>query len=190
MLPNVLRAGLQSSTIMCSADVVTQIFVEGHSLDAIKQIDNQHSTDQLSPTKPFDIQRSFRWAVAGLTLHGPYFFLGFSRIDQYFGAATHFSTVMKKTAAAQFILFPPYLVALFSYMGFMEGCSDIAKKVHDRVPEAFMGGCVFWPIANTINFSLVPGSMRVPYLALSAGLWNGYLSWANNRGNELSISSR
>lgn len=179
MIPSVVRAGLQSSTIMCSADAVTQIFVEGHRLP-----DNNNSVDTGKNETPFDLERSLRWAIAGLTLHGPYFFLGFSRIDRHFGAATHLSTVMKKTAAAQFILFPPYLVALFSYMGMMERNPDIIQKVKERVPEAFLGGCVFWPVANTINFSMVPGTMRVPYLALSAGLWNGYLSWANNRGNE------
>lgn len=159
-LPKVVRAGLQSGLIMCAADAFTQTAIE------------QHNTE-------LDVARSGRWAIAGLTLHGPYFFTGFQRIDGYFGAATSLPTVLRKTAVAQFILFPPYLVALFSYMGWMEGASNIAEKVKHRVPEAFVGGCVFWPVANGVNFAVVPASLRVPYLALSAGAWNSYLSWTN-----------
>jgi len=170
MLQNkVLRAGLQSGSIMCAADALTQVFIEGKGDDTA-----------------FDPIRTLRWTVAGLTLHGPYFYLGFSKVDRYFGAATSLAVVMKKTAAAQFILFPPYLVALFGYMGLMEGHDDIPRKIRQRVPEAFLGGCIFWPVANGINFALVPSSLRVPYLATSAGLWNSYLSWANARGSNKS----
>ena len=128
-----------------------------------------------------DLKRSTRWAVAGLTLHGPYFFFGFRKVDKYFGAVTSMVTVAKKTAAAQFILFPPYLVALFGYMGAMEGITDIGGKIRQKVPEAFMGGCVYWPVANGLNFAFCPPYLRVPYLAFSAGVWNSYLSWANAR---------
>ena len=165
----VLRAGLQSGSIMCVADAMTQMVIEGKLLS-------------VSNNNAFDPVRTLRWGIAGLTLHGPYFFLGFRRVDRYFGAATSMSIVLQKTAVAQFILFPPYLVALFSYMGFMEGSEDIPTKVRHRVPEAFLGGCVFWPVANGVNFAMVPSTLRVPYLALSAGVWNSYLSWANARG--------
>jgi protein Mpv17 len=151
---------------MCFADIGTQLGIEG------KQFNDSS----------YDAYRTLRWTVAGTTLHGPYFFVGFSKLDKYFGAATSISIVAKKTAVAQFVLFPPYLVALFGYMGLMEGYDDIPKKMRERVPEAFVSGCIFWPVANGINFALVPPTLRVPYLATSAGLWNCYLSWANARG--------
>lgn len=173
-LSKVLQAGIQSGSIMTVADIVTQIGIERKSFEEL------HSSKQ----NVYDPHRTLRWAVAGLTLHGPYFFVGFSKVDAYFGAATSLSTVIKKTAAAQFVLFPPYLCLLFSYMGLMEGHATrtISQKVRERVPEAFVGGCVFWPFANGINFALIPSSLRVPYLASSAGMWNCYLSWANARG--------
>ena len=66
-------------------------------------------------------------------------------------------------------------------MGLMEGMSsaDIACKVQDRVPKAFMSGCIFWPVANLFNFSVVPVRWRVVYLASVGALWNGYLSYLN-----------
>jgi hypothetical protein len=70
-------------------------------------------------------------------------------------------------------------------MGTLEGLEypKIVEKIKQRVPEAFLGGCIYWPVANSINFSVVPQNLRVPYLAASAGVWNSYLSWANQREN-------
>ena len=66
-------------------------------------------------------------------------------------------------------------------MGVLEGMNsdDIISKVQDRVPKAFMSGCIFWPFANLFNFSCVPVRWRVVYLAGVGGIWNGYLSFLN-----------
>jgi len=166
LLQQVGRAGLQSGTIMATADAFTQTAIEGSS--------------------SIDLHRTGRWAVAGLAIHGPYFFLGFRRVDQYFGAATSLKVVAYKTATAQFVLFPPYLVALFSYFGYVEHgtVKGMQEKVSHCVPAAFVGGCVFWPVANVLNFGLVPSTLRVPYLAASAGVWNSYLSWTNAKDDK------
>ena len=156
---------------MSLADAVTQTVIEGNAVAA--------------DGYTYDATRTLRWSVCGLVLHGPYFLAGFSVIDKWLGPATTWKVVVKKTAAAQFVLFPPYLCLLFSLMGILEGHPNIFEKVQHQVPPAFLGGCIYWPIANGINFSLVPGSMRVPYLAASAGVWNSYLSWSNQRGNVL-----
>jgi protein Mpv17 len=164
------RAGLQSGTIMGVADICTQ-------LSGLEQRQQSHKPSSWDP------QRTARWASAGLLIHGPYFFYGFSRVDAHFGATvTSFSVVLKKTAVAQCILFPPYLVLLFSYLGLLERHENIPRKLQQRVPQAFIDGCVYWPIANVINFGLVPSTLRVPYVAISAGIWNAYLSWSNARG--------
>jgi protein Mpv17 len=164
------HAGLQSGTIMGVADICTQTLGGG-------------GLEQQQQKPSWDAQRTARWASAGLLIHGPYFLYGVSRVDAHFGAGvTTFSAVLKKTAAAQFILFPPYLVLLFSYLGILEGHESIPRKLQQNVPQAFLSGCVFWPVANVINFRLVPSTLRVPYLATSAGIWNGYLSWSNSRG--------
>jgi protein Mpv17 len=132
----------------------------------------------------YDVTRTLRWSLCGFLLHGPYFLAGFSVIDKRLGPATSWKVVAQKTAVAQFVLFPPYLCLLFSFMGILEGHPNIFEKVQHQAPQAFIGGCIYWPIANGINFSMVPGNMRVPYLALSAGIWNSYLSWSNQRVNQ------
>ena len=173
-LPKFVKAGLQSGSIMAVADLCTQFGLE-----------HQHKQghDDRTRTRTWDQRRTARWATAGLFLHGPYFFHAFSRVDRYLGAATSFSVVLKKTAIAQFVVFPPYLILLFSYLGLLEGHNNITQKVQQRVPEAFISGCVFWPLVNGVNFWLVPSTLRVPYLATTGGIWNAYLSWANARGS-------
>ena len=175
------RAGLQSASIMTLADVATQLLVEKRSL--LVPGGKADDDNAVSAAPRYDPVRTLRWTTVGLALHGPYFFLSFGKLDKMFGAATNLWIVAKKTTFAQFVVFPPYLCALFTYLGIMEGNGDVLGKVKDRVPKAFMSGCVFWPIANILNFSFVPASRRVPYLAAVGGLWNGYLSWLNAKKN-------
>ena len=88
MIGNALREGLQSGTIMGVADITTQLCVEG--------IGNSDDNDF-----DIDVLRTLRWTGAGLLLHGPYFFMGFSIIDRKFGqAVTSWKVVAKKTTAA------------------------------------------------------------------------------------------
>lgn len=172
-----VRAGMQSASIMTVADIMTQLVVEKKSLVGKKAEDEA--------TSRYDPVRTLRWATVGLTLHGPYFRYCFARLDQMFaGTAQSLLVVAKKTALAQFIVFPPYLVALFTAIGLMEGSDDIVGKVRTNVPKAFMGGCIFWPVANCFNFALVPTTARVPYLASVGALWNGYLSFMNSKSSK------
>lgn len=165
-----VRAGMQSGCIMTVADIMTQLVVEKRSV--------QDGDSDSGGVARYDPVRTLRWTTIGLALHGPYFRYCFSRLDQMFKTQS-LLVVAKKTALAQFIVFPPYLVALFTCLGRMEGkgSNDILEGVRTKTPKAFMSGCVFWPIANAINFSLVPSTARVPYLASVGALWNGYLSW-------------
>ena len=167
-----VRAGLQSGCIMTVADIMTQLVVEKRSL--------QDGDSDSEGVARYDPVRTLRWTTIGLALHGPYFRYCFSRLDQMFKTQS-LLVVAKKTALAQFIVFPPYLVALFTSLGLLEGKNDLVEGIRTKVPKAFMSGCIFWPIANAVNFSLVPSTARVPYLASVGAMWNGYLSWMNSK---------
>jgi hypothetical protein len=177
---------------MGMADMSTQVFVEGKNIATatVTTTTGRDGGQDADIESSYDGMRTLRWALMGLVLHGPYFFTGFSIIDRRFAAAgattgaaaaaVSWKTVAKKTASAQLFLFPPYLVLLFGFLGVLENEPDIPAKLKTRVPEAFLSGCVYWPVANSINFKLVPNHLRVPYLALSAGVWNSYLSYTNS----------
>ena len=197
VIPPVIKAGIQSAAIMTIADLSIQILVEKrrvplrfrkmakllHSkMKKPRRRQNNRSNEyEININKKVDTMRTLRWAVLGCTLHGPYFFSAFKRIDRLYGPATSFPVVVQKTLTAQLIFFPPYLVAMFSYMGYMEGLprKQIIRRVKTNTPKAFKSGCVYWPVVNTINFGLVEPSFRVLYTATAAGIWNGYLSYMN-----------
>eukprot|EP00546_Thalassionema_frauenfeldii_P014846 CAMPEP_0178908764 /NCGR_PEP_ID=MMETSP0786-20121207/8104_1 /TAXON_ID=186022 /ORGANISM="Thalassionema frauenfeldii, Strain CCMP 1798" /LENGTH=166 /DNA_ID=CAMNT_0020580703 /DNA_START=137 /DNA_END=634 /DNA_ORIENTATION=+ len=163
-LPKFVKAGMQSGSIMMMADVSTQFFIEGRKRQSNSE-----------PTTPhyYDMERTLRWASAGLLLHGPYFYLSFSKLDRFMGGNTSFLSVVKKTALAQVVVFPPYLIMLFTYMGLWQTSDSnvLWNYVWNRVPDAFGGGCLFWPAVNIINFALVPSTLRVPYVAAVGSIW-------------------
>jgi protein Mpv17 len=174
MVRTLVRAGLQSGTIMGAADLATQLLTAmGHHHD-----DDDEGLAVWNSR--WDYERTARWSAVGVTLHGPYFCAGFARLDAMFsGASTTVAVVVQKTVAAQLVLFPPYLVLLFAYLGWLEGVEDIGQKVTHHAPAAFYTGCIYWPMANILNFGLVPAAYRIPYTSAAAGFWNCYLSHAN-----------
>jgi protein Mpv17 len=166
------------------ADTSTQFLVEGKRFPSISEV-GVVGEDGVFEDTVYDGFRTLRWTLMGLFLHGPYFLAGFSIIDRRFAAssassAVSWKTVAKKTVTAQLVIFPPYLVMLFGILGYFEGHPDISQKIRTKAPEAFVSGCFYWPVANAINFKLVPNHLRVPYLALSSGFWNSYLSYSNS----------
>lgn len=135
-----------------------------------------------------NVERTMRWALVGLTLHGPYFFLTFGIIDKLWGAATGLGTVIGKTMTAQIFAFPVYLGLLFSYISAMEGLKDEDKfksNVETKVKEAFIAGAFYWPLANMFNFKFATPALRVPMVAFSAGIWSAFLSWLNANQDEV-----
>ena len=76
MLTPLLKAGMQSGTVMGSADAFVQNCIE-----------NQQE---------YDPYRTLRWGGAGLLIHGPYFKLGMGKVDAFFGPATNFAQAAKR----------------------------------------------------------------------------------------------
>jgi hypothetical protein len=167
------REAVSNTNIKMTATTGTSTTIEKHS-----------STTEHA----YDISRTSRWTTCGFFLHGPYFLMGFSWLDQRFPNPAQQKTMLgslkvvaTKTMTAQIVLFPPYLVLLFGAMGLLEHHPDLTEKIRTHVPQAFVTGSLYWPVVNSINFALVPPSGRVPYLAVCAGVWNSYLSWSNQR---------
>ena len=94
---------------------------------------------------------------------------------------------LKKTALGQVTIFPTYVTLFYAYIALLEGKS--ARQACGRVQRNFWPtmatGTVFWPIANMLNFTLVPQRHRVLYVGVMGIAWNSFLSWQNSR--EISV---
>lgn len=87
-----------------------------------------------------------------------------------------------KTVLGQATVFPLYITAFFTYAGILEGkkIPQAIEKMQDKFWRTYVAGSVFWPCANMVNFTLVPATQRVLYVAAVGLLWNVYLSWQNS----------
>mmetsp|Transcript_13392 Transcript_13392/g.13191 ORF Transcript_13392/g.13191 Transcript_13392/m.13191 type:complete len:95 (-) Transcript_13392:72-356(-) len=81
------------------------------------------------------------------------------------------------------LVFPVYVVALFAYLGFLDGAPSITDNIAHKAPQAFVAGCGFWPVANMFGFKFIPSTARVPYLAACGVFWNTYISWMDARND-------
>ena len=75
-----LKAGVTSGIIHVVADIVAQaVETRGQSLT--------------NPAEAHNAERTKRFALVGLTLHGPFFQRGFALVDKRFGAPTSMRVV-------------------------------------------------------------------------------------------------
>lgn len=160
-----LRASLLSCGAMAAGDAVQQALVPRIARPG-------------EPVPPYDWRRTARFATVGALLHGPFFFVGFSRLDRW-RPGRDATSVVAKTAAGQVTLFPTYLAGALFSLAMLAGASagDAAAQVRSAWPRAFVAGCAFWPASNLVNFWLLPpGLPRVAFVNFSAIVWNSYLS--------------
>ena len=173
MAAALLRAGMTSGTIMSAADVLAQ---------AIASV--AFSSARL------DWRRTLRFFLLGLTADGPFWHTGFGLVERVYGPSLSVSgrvlwrVLIQKTLCAQFLLNPPYLIILFTYLGALEGKTSpraLAAHVGAQVPPALKGGMAFWSVANAVNFRFVPPSRRVLFSGVAGALWSTYFSWLTKR---------
>jgi len=80
-------------------------------------------------------------------------------------------------------VFSPFTIAgYFAVSNLLRGHGwfEIRKKLEASWWRTVTGAWSFWPVANVINFGLVPLEFRVLYANVAALIWSGYLSYVNN----------
>lgn len=164
----IFQAGAQSGVIMCLGDVACQ--------STCNILDSKYLST-------IDYRRTLQMGLVGLTLHGPYMYLAFSKVDAFFGSSASLLNVVRKSLLIQVTAFPFYVMLLFGYLGFLEGRvfpTGIWDNIKEKVPKAYLSGCFFWPFANALGFRFVPSENRVIYLASVGIVWNAYISYINS----------
>lgn len=128
-----------------------------------------------------DWGRTAKFAVIGLTLHGPYFFKGFELLDAKFGTAATFRNAITKSLVGQVTLFPTYTSLFLMYASLLVDGSTWEQgvsRVKQRLPGLLVTGSAYWPVVNMLNFKfLAPGNQRVLAVNVCAIVWNSYLSY-------------
>ncbi|CAG9466617.1 unnamed protein product [Pedinophyceae sp. YPF-701] len=198
------RAALTSGALMAVGDVAAQLVTahtrkgstlvkrKGDKIELpdiqlpkldLKLSSLQGALDSLRRTaQTLDLDRTARFALVGVTLHGPFFLFGFKWLDAVnVGPPGTLRTAISKSLLGQVTLFPAYLSAFSAYMGYLEGLrgQEIYDKWRSFIWPTFRTGCIIWPPANVINFAMVPPSGRVLYINCVGIIWNTILSYMN-----------
>jgi hypothetical protein len=87
---------------------------------------------------------------------------------------------------------PRTVVGYFTSRALLEGGGwrAVTTKLRTSWRAALVASWHFWPLANLVNYSVVPLSLRVLYVSALGLLWQGYLSHANEKGKaSVSVAS-
>lgn len=150
---------------MATGDVITQQFVERKGFE-------------------HDVKRTVRMGTIGLVI-GPIlrtWYLALERIVP--GTAT--INGFKKMLLDQTLFAPGFILFFFVASETLAGKSrrEVRRTLELRYVDTLITNYKVWPIAQSINFTLVPFHHRVGFVQVVALFWNSYLCWMANKPEE------
>ncbi|KAK9449568.1 uncharacterized protein V1518DRAFT_455723 [Limtongia smithiae] len=134
----------------------------------------------LSPAdEPYSPLRTLKVMITGSVLSLPTY-RWFLIMGKYINHSNKYVSLALKCIANQ-TCFAPFFLSSFLTTGFLwQGVYDpkeIAANLKERLPIAWMNGCMYWPNVVVINFTLVPPHFRGLVNSLASVIWQAYLSF-------------
>ncbi|XP_026482548.1 mpv17-like protein [Ctenocephalides felis] len=86
-------------------------------------------------------------------------------------------TVFRKLIIDQFGMTPILIFVFYSGMSILERKPDILEEFRTKFATTFATSCCFWIPMTTINFLLVPPTMRVVYVGCCTCIWSNILCY-------------
>ncbi|EDV92010.1 mpv17-like protein [Drosophila grimshawi] len=156
-----LREGLNAALIMGAGDAIAQLVIEK------------------KPFQDWDIARTARFTTLGLVFVGPALRKWYGTLDTFVSkqqSATRRG--LKKMIIDQSCFAPPFTLVLSYVVPCING--EQHGRIVDRIKENYLSimqrNYMLWPMAQTINFSLMPIQYQVIFAQIVAVFWNCYLS--------------
>ncbi|KAK9324984.1 hypothetical protein V1517DRAFT_315681 [Lipomyces orientalis] len=133
----------------------------------------------LAPDEEYSPLRTFKVMITGSILSLPTF-AWVKFMAKNINHSNMIISVALKVVANQ-LCFAPFFLSSFLTTGFLaQGILDpgeIIDRLKQRVPIAWMNGCMFWPNIVILNFTLVPPHFRGLVNSAASVVWQAYLSW-------------
>lgn len=132
-------------------------------------------------SKSFNWMRAFRQGTFGV-LMTPYLHLQFNVIiPKYFPPSAKFS-LAKILLYDQTINASVFIFAFFTYLDLCCGMEikESLKNTLVKFPETIVANWKLWPMAQIINFTIMPPPYRVFFANIVGLFWNTYLSYVQN----------
>eukprot|EP00898_Chlorokybus_atmophyticus_P002136 jgi/Chlat1/2923/Chrsp2S04633 len=183
--PFVTRAAT-AGTIFLASDLSAQVLTSVVATPPQTLAATPASTGLL-PAFKWEAERSLRMLSLGLFLSGPGQHMWFSFLHKYLPSRKP-PFVVLKVALGQ-LLYGPFFTALFfAANGYLQGhnTEQVKSNLKEKLIPTLKAGLMVWPIADAINYKLVPASMQVLFINCCAFLWTIYLAAVVNKSESSS----
>ena len=159
--------------------------------DVIAQRVEMHNT---TTNLQFDYARPFQVGMLGFFMNGLFLTQWYNLLERVIGTSMHCKrAVFMKVAADQIIYGPFSIIAFFSFTSFLahdnipEMLEQFSSKMQDRFITTFLADCSLWPLANFVNFRLVPLVYRPTFTSVVQLVWQTYLSFVSSTPDEHAV---
>ncbi|CAB9509788.1 Protein SYM1 [Seminavis robusta] len=155
------------------------------------------TTDNIGQTNAqllqYNWERTLHVGITGFTFSGPISHGWYSLLEWIvvgrLGITTLYAGMATRMALDAFLFSPVAVAGYFVWRSVLEGANVQWKLQHKWLP-ALQASFSFWPLANVINFGLVPVPFRVLYNNALSLLWNAYLSNVNQGRLEVVVEQQ
>lgn len=157
-----LMEAFQVSTLMGAGDLLTQTV-----------IDKRRTVGEINWI------RTGQFAGVGFFFVGPLLRFWFIKLDKI---VSKNQSVMKRTAKKvfldQIVVDPPFLVVFTVVLSAVQGMNtvQIKERLRNDFLDVLKTNWMIWPVAQCINFALIPLRYQVIFVEFIAIFWNAYLS--------------
>ncbi|XP_044760013.1 mpv17-like protein [Coccinella septempunctata] len=129
-----------------------------------------------TPPEKYDPAVIGRYAIYGTTIAGPLLTVWYQWLDKLVVGKT-LRVAAKKVLIDQFIMTPQLLIIFFVAMSFMENKENVFEECKQKYLVTFKNSCMFWLPVQSLNFLVIPSSLRVLYVGICSFAWINILCW-------------
>ncbi|PAA64790.1 hypothetical protein BOX15_Mlig014827g1, partial [Macrostomum lignano] len=180
----ILTQSLSSGIIMGFGDATVQCVTLLRLKSSIDQHPSSSSSSSLSYlTDRFDYSRTIRYFLLSSLLIGPGLRCWYVFLSRQF-ELTNYGR-LKMLIADQGLMPPIMWLTFLSYTSVVvrgdRSAAAVKEFVLDRLPAMAVNSYRVWPLAQAINFFIVPLNFRLVYGSFVGYFWNCYICWHSNR---------
>ncbi|KAG8225188.1 hypothetical protein J437_LFUL001315 [Ladona fulva] len=164
---------LQTGILMSMGDVISQSLVEKKKF------------------KDMDPVRIARFGAVGVVFLGPSLWAWYQTLHRFVGPGgrnTRERVVvgLKKVFWDQVVLAPPFYAVFLVVNGAAQqkDWPAIRQSIDDNFKDIIINNWKLWPTVQFVNFGFIPLKFQVLFEQAFCLVWNTYLAWKTNRGED------
>jgi len=154
------------------------------------QSDAHHGKDTSHEHSKYDLWRTIRFGVYGLTISGPLSYVWYKALDKVIKLPKGASRLQAVKVSCYKVLWdelafgPATLAVFFTAMSLLEGktIKESVQKCKSEFLTTFIIDLIVWPGAQFVNFLFLPTHYRILYISTLNLFWNAFLSNMQHHG--------